>query len=53
MKLSVGTLITLITISLGIGGAYYTTINRIDNLETKVKTIQKKINKINKARAKS
>ena len=51
MKLSISTLITIITLAIGVGGAYYTITNKIDHLEAKVKVLQKKINKKLKARA--
>ena len=50
MKLSLSTLITIITLAIGVGGAYYSITNKINNLEAKVKVLQKKTNKLHKTR---
>ena len=43
MKIEIGTLITIITISIGLGSSYYAITNKIDALEVKVKVIQKQV----------
>ena len=43
MKISIGTLITLITAALVCGGFYYTTQMRLDNLEQEVTVLTKKL----------
>ena len=46
MKLDVKTLITLLTIAATLGGFYYTTQNRLDNLEQEVSQVKKQIKRI-------
>ena len=45
LKLSLGTLITIVTLSIGLGSTYITLTNRIDDLEVKVKVLEKKLKK--------
>ena len=45
LKLSLGTLITIVTLSIGIGSTYYSLTDRIDDLEVKVKVLEKKLKK--------
>jgi hypothetical protein len=42
VKLNLGTLITIVTLSIGIGSSWYSLTNRIDDLEVQVKIIKKK-----------
>mgnify|MGYP003654695178 CR=1 FL=1 len=46
MKLDIKTLITLLTIAAVLGGFYYTTQIRLDNLEEEVMQIQKQVKRI-------
>ncbi len=46
MKLDVKTLITLLTFSATLGGFYYTTQNRLDNLEQEVSQMEKQIKRL-------
>tara|TARA_R100001082_G_C4287564_1_gene126717 strand:- start:357 stop:515 length:159 start_codon:yes stop_codon:yes gene_type:complete len=46
MKLDIKTLITLLTIAATLGGFYYTTQSRLDNLEQQVTKLQKQIKRI-------
>ena len=43
LKISLGTLITIVTLSIGLGSSYYSLTNRIDDLEVKVKVLEKKL----------
>ena len=45
LKISLGTLITIVTLSIGLGSTYYSLTNRIDDLEVKVKVLEKKLKK--------
>jgi|TARA_R110000782_G_scaffold165967_1_gene257943 hypothetical protein len=46
MKLDIKTLITLLTMAAVLGGFYYTTQIRLDNLEEEVMQIQKQVKRI-------
>ena len=46
MKLDVKTLITLLTIATTLGGFYYTTQARLDNLEQEVSQVKKQIKRL-------
>tara|TARA_Y100000817_G_C16442816_1_gene361481 strand:- start:143 stop:301 length:159 start_codon:yes stop_codon:yes gene_type:complete len=46
MKLDIKTLITLLTLAATLGGFYYTTQSRLDNLEGEVTTLKKQIKRI-------
>ena len=46
MKLDIKTLITLLTIAATLGGFYYTTQSRLDNLEQQVTKLQKQVKRI-------
>jgi len=46
MKLDVKTLITLLTIAATLGGFYYTTQSRLDNLEQEVSQVKKQIKRV-------
>ena len=46
MKIDIKTLITLLTIAAVLGGFYYTTQDRLDNLETEVTKLQKQVKRI-------
>ena len=46
MKLDIKTLIALLTIAATLGGFYYTTQSRLDNLETEVSQLQKQVKRI-------
>ena len=46
MKLDIKTLIALLTIAATLGGFYYTTQSRLDNLETEVSQHQKQVKRI-------
>ena len=46
MKLDIKTLITLLTIAATLGGFYYTTQVRLDNLEEEVLQVKKQIKRI-------
>ncbi len=46
MKLDIKTLITLLTIAATLGGFYYTTQARLDNLEQEVTKLQKQVKRI-------
>ena len=48
MKLDIKTLITLLTIAATLGGFYYTTQSRLDNLEHQVVQVKKQIKKLNR-----
>lgn len=43
IKLNIGTLITIVTLSVGIGSSYYSLTSRIDDLEVQVKVLKKKV----------
>ena len=45
MKIEIGTLITIITLSVAIGGTYYSMSDNISDLETKVAILEKTIKK--------
>ena len=45
LKINLGTLITIVTLSIGLGSTYYSLTNRIDDLEVKVKVLEKKLKK--------
>ena len=46
MKLDIKTLITLLTIAATLGGFYYTTQSRLDNLEQEVTQVKKLVKKL-------
>tara|TARA_R110002110_G_scaffold321085_1_gene533661 strand:- start:113 stop:271 length:159 start_codon:yes stop_codon:yes gene_type:complete len=46
MKLDIKTLITLLTIAATLGGFYYTTQSRLDNLEEEIFQVKKQIKRI-------
>ena len=46
MKLDVKTLITLLTVAATLGGFYYSTQSRLDNLEGQVETLKKQVKRI-------
>ena len=46
MKLDIKTLITLLTIAATLGGFYYTTQVRLDNLEQEVSQVKKQIKRL-------
>ena len=46
MKLDIKTLITLLTIAATLGGFYYTTQSRLDNLEEEVSQVKKQIKRL-------
>ena len=46
MKLDIKTLITLLTMAAVLGGFYYTTQIRLDNLDEEVMQIQKQVKRI-------
>ena len=46
MKLDIKTLINLLTLAATLGGFYYTTQSRLDNLEGEVTTLKKQIKRI-------
>jgi hypothetical protein len=46
MKLDIKTLITLFTIAATLGGFYYSTQIRLDNLEAEVTQLQKQIKRL-------
>ena len=48
MKLDISTLITLLTPAALLGGFYYTTQHRLDNLESKITAMEKQVKKINR-----
>ena len=52
MKLDIKTLITIITFAATMGGFYYSTQIRLDQLEDKVTGIEKQIKQIKKAKRK-
>lgn len=43
LKISLGTLLTIVTLSVGLGSSYYSLTNHIDDLEVKVKVLEKKL----------
>lgn len=45
MKIDIGTLITIITLSIAIGGTYYSMSDSISELEVKVDVLEKKVKK--------
>ena len=45
LKISLGTLLTIVSLSIGLGSSYYSLTNRIDDLEVKVKVLEKKLKK--------
>jgi|LWDU01.1.fsa_nt_gi cell division protein FtsL len=45
MKIDIGTLITIITLSIAIGSTYYSVSDGIDTLEAKVSKLEKKVRK--------
>tara|TARA_R100000005_G_C4991537_1_gene198881 strand:+ start:549 stop:716 length:168 start_codon:yes stop_codon:yes gene_type:complete len=47
-NLDIKTLITLLTFAATLGGFYYTTQDRLDNLEAEMVKMQKQIKKINR-----
>jgi len=48
MKLDIKTLITLFTIAATLGGFYYSTQIRLDNLEQEVSQLQKQVKRLAK-----
>jgi len=48
MKLEISTLLTLLTTAALLGGFYYTTEHRLDDLESKITTMEKQVKKINR-----
>jgi hypothetical protein len=50
MKFELSQVITIGTVIAVLGGFYYTTQHRLDNLEQQVATIKKSINKKNKGK---
>tara|TARA_R100000152_G_C6661233_1_gene100053 strand:- start:214 stop:372 length:159 start_codon:yes stop_codon:yes gene_type:complete len=46
MKIDIKTLITLLTIAATLGGFYYTTQSRLDNLEQEVTTLKKQVKRL-------
>ena len=46
MKIDIKTLITLLTITATLGGFYYTTQARLDNLEQEVSQVKKQIKRL-------
>lgn len=46
MKIDIKTLITLLTIAATLGGFYYTTQSRLDNLEDEVVQLQKQVKRV-------
>ena len=52
MKLDIKTLITLLTITATLSGFYYTTQNRLDNLEQEVTTLKKQVKRITRKNTK-
>tara|TARA_R110000824_G_scaffold27426_11_gene93248 strand:- start:1977 stop:2132 length:156 start_codon:yes stop_codon:yes gene_type:complete len=46
MKIDIKTLITLITISVAIGGFYYSTQDRLEHLEESITKLEKKVNRL-------
>ena len=47
-NLDVKTLITLFTIATVLGGFYYSTQIRLDNLEENISTMEKKVNRLSR-----
>jgi len=52
MKLDIKTLITLLTIAATLGGFYYTTQVRLDNLEQEITQVKKQIKRITRKNSK-
>lgn len=48
MKLELPTLITLLTTAALLGGFYYTTQHRLDDLEDKITVMERQVKKINR-----
>ena len=48
VKLELPTLITLLTTAALLGGFYYTTQHRLDNLEDKITVMERQVKKINR-----
>ena len=46
MKLDIKTLITLLTIAAPLGGFYYTTQARLDNLEQEISQVKKQMKRL-------
>jgi len=51
VKLELPTLITLLTTAALLGGVFYTTQHRLDDLEDKITVMDKQIKKINRRRS--
>jgi hypothetical protein len=43
VNLTIGTLITILTITAGLGGFYYTTQDRLDDMEQDISNLSKQI----------
>ena len=52
LKLDIKTLITLLTIAATLGGFYYSTQSRIDDLEKEVTVLKKQVKKLNRKKGK-
>ena len=52
MKLDIKTLITLLTIAATLGGFYYATQARLDNLEQEITQVKKQIKRITRKNSK-
>ena len=51
-NLDIKTLITLFTIATVLGGFYYSTQIRLDNLEESISVMEKKVNRLNRQKKK-
>tara|TARA_R100000808_G_scaffold15037_1_gene35108 strand:- start:541 stop:708 length:168 start_codon:yes stop_codon:yes gene_type:complete len=52
LKLDIKTLITLLTIAATLGGFYYSTQSRIDDLENEVTVLKKQVKKLSRKKGK-
>tara|TARA_R100001594_G_scaffold145821_1_gene196405 strand:+ start:50 stop:217 length:168 start_codon:yes stop_codon:yes gene_type:complete len=52
LKIDIKTLITLLTVAATLGGFYYSTQSRIDDLEKEVTVLKKQVKKINRNKGK-